>query len=79
MEGDGDRPEQVFGIPVINVLWSIVAGHRFQVDDPRATRLMDLLNRWQAGLNSTLCRLFKSKIALEYKKCIGELQGDSDA
>ena len=66
MEGDGHRPEQVFGIPVINVLWSIVAGHRFQVDDPRATRLMDLLNRCQAGLNSTLCRLFKSKIALEY-------------
>ena len=36
---------QVFGIPVINVLWTIVAGQRFNFKDPKAQRLMELLNR----------------------------------
>ena len=36
---------QVFGIPVINVLWTIVAGQRFNFANPKAQRLMELLNR----------------------------------
>ena len=36
----------VFGVPVINILWTIVAGKRFQLDDPRVQRMMDLLNRF---------------------------------
>jgi hypothetical protein len=39
------KMETVFGIPVINILWTIVAGHRFQPDDPEAQQLMALLNR----------------------------------
>ena len=38
--------ESVFGIPVINILWTIVAGRRFQIDDPKAVRMMGLLNRY---------------------------------
>merc|ERR1719397_1762811 len=49
------KMDTVFGIPVINILWTIVAGHRFQSDDPKVERMMTLLNK-----------LFKSKIALEY-------------
>jgi len=49
------KMETVFGIPVINILWTIVAGHRFNSDDPKVARMMTLLNK-----------LFKSKIALEY-------------
>ena len=40
------RHIQVFGIPVINVLWTIVAGQRFNFSDPKAQRLMELLNRY---------------------------------
>ena len=36
----------VFGVPVINILWTIVAGRRFQLDDPRVERMMTLLNRF---------------------------------
>jgi len=44
-----------FGVPVINILWTIVAGKRFRSEDPQVQRMMILLNR-----------LFKSKFALEY-------------
>jgi len=53
--GNDFRMETVFGIPVINVLWTIVAGQRFNFKDPKAQRLMELLNR-----------TFKSKFALQY-------------
>ena len=39
------RMNTVFGVPVINILWTIVAGKRFQSDDPTVQRMMDLLNR----------------------------------
>jgi len=44
-----------FGVPVINILWTIVAGRRFQSEDPQVQRMMVLLNR-----------LFKGKFMLEY-------------
>lgn len=34
-----------FGVPVINVLWTIVAGSRFHLEDPQVMRMMNLLNR----------------------------------
>ena len=34
-----------FGVPVINVLWTIVAGSRFHLEDPKVMRMMNLLNR----------------------------------
>ena len=37
--------ETVFGIPVINVLWVIVAGKRFDRKDEKVERMMTLLNR----------------------------------
>ena len=40
------RMNTVFGVPVINILWTIVAGRRFQLDDPRVERMMTLLNRF---------------------------------
>ena len=51
------KMDTVFGIPVINILWTIVAGerwhwwgffsagHRFQSDDPKVERMMTLLNK----------------------------------
>ena len=39
----------VFGVPVINILWTIVAGRRFQLDDPRVERMMNLLNRFDSA------------------------------
>ena len=36
-----------FGVPVINILWTIVAGKRFQAEDPQVQRMMDLLNRYK--------------------------------
>lgn len=45
----------MFSIPAISILWSIVAGKRFQHSDPRAQSMMKLLNR-----------LFRSKMVLEY-------------
>ena len=47
--------DTVFGVPVINILWTIVAGRRFQPEDPTVQRIMVLLNR-----------LFKARFALEY-------------
>ena len=26
--------ETIFGVPVINILWTVVAGRRFQMEDP---------------------------------------------
>ena len=40
------RMNTVFGIPVINILWTIVAGRRFQHGDPQVERMMNLLNRF---------------------------------
>jgi len=54
-EGKDFHMSTVFGIPVINILWSIVAGTRFETEDPKAQRMMSLLNR-----------LFKGKFAVEY-------------
>ena len=62
-KGKDFKMETVFGIPVINILWTIVAGTRFQSGDPEAEQMMGLLNRW--GGPTTL-RLFKAKFALEY-------------
>ena len=45
-EGKDFKMETVFGIPVINILWTIVAGMRFQSGDPEAEQMMGLLNRW---------------------------------
>ena len=42
------RMNTVFGVPVINILWTIVAGRRFQLDDPRVERMMTLLNRFDS-------------------------------
>ena len=39
------RMSTQFGVPVINILWTIVAGKRFQSSDPRVHRMMDLLNQ----------------------------------
>ena len=41
------RMEEIFGIPAINLLWTIVAGERFENDDPKAQQLLSLLNRWE--------------------------------
>jgi len=54
-EHEDFRMETVFGIPVINVLWTIVAGKRFDRDDAKVQRMMKLLNR-----------LFKGMFQLEY-------------
>ena len=45
-QGSDFKMETVFGIPVINILWTIVAGHRFQAEDPKAQRMMSLLNKY---------------------------------
>ena len=45
-ENRGDHKMNTdFGVPVINILWTIVAGRRFQAEDPQVMRMMDLLNR----------------------------------
>ena len=62
-KGKDFKMETVFSIPAINILWTIVAGTRFQSGDPEAEQMMGLLNRW--GGPTTL-RLFKAKFALEY-------------
>ena len=36
-----------FGVPVINILWTIVAGKRFQSEDRQVQRMMNLLNRFK--------------------------------
>ena len=38
------RMNTQFGVPVINILWTIVAGRRFQSEDPQVQRMMTLLN-----------------------------------
>lgn len=53
--GKDFKMETVFGVPVINILWIIVAGKRFQSEDPLVQRTLTLLTK-----------LFKSKLALEY-------------
>ena len=40
-----EHQRTVFGVPVINVLWTIVAGRRFDREDWRVQRMMNLLNR----------------------------------
>lgn len=35
-----------FGIPVINILWTIVAGKRFQMEDPQVKKMMEILNKY---------------------------------
>ena len=50
--GKDFKMETVFGVPVINILWVIVAGKRFQSEDPAVQRNMTLLNQ-----------LFKSKVS----------------
>ena len=35
------KMESVFGIPVINILWNIVAGRRFEREDVRVKTVMD--------------------------------------
>ena len=37
--------DTVFSVPVINVLWTIVAGRRFDREDKKVQRMMLLLNR----------------------------------
>jgi len=54
-QGEDFKMETVFGIPVINILWTIVAGKRFETNDPKVQRMMVLLNR-----------LFRGKFPLEY-------------
>ena len=44
-KGKDFKMETVFGIPVINILWTIVAGTRFQFGDPEAEQLLGLINR----------------------------------
>ena len=39
------RMDTQFGVPVINILWTIVAGKRFRSEDPQVQRMMILLNR----------------------------------
>ena len=51
------RMNTVFGVPVINILWTIVAGKRFQSDDPTVQRMMDLLNRLFRCCPSVLCTM----------------------
>lgn len=59
-----------FGVPVINVLWTVVAGKRFQQEDPQVQRMMSLLNRLQrVGLvraEISVLRLFREKFVIEY-------------
>ena len=40
-----------FGVPVINILWTIVAGKRFQSEDHQVQRMMNLLNRFNTTTN----------------------------
>ena len=39
------RMRTVFSVPVINVLWTIVAGRRFDRKDRKVQRMMSLLQR----------------------------------
>ena len=59
-----------FGVPVINVLWTVVAGKRFQQEDPQVQRMMSLLNRLERlGLvraKMSVLRLFREKFVIEY-------------
>ena len=44
-KGKDFKMETVFSIPAINILWTIVAGTRFQLGDPEAEQLLGLINR----------------------------------
>ena len=46
-----DRPLNMFHIPVINVLWCIVAGERFDYEDPK---LIDFVNKVAAMMKAPL-------------------------
>ena len=62
----------IFGIPVINVLWTIVAGKRFYREDYKVQRMMKLLNRLSfcflilQQISSGFYSLFKGMFQLEY-------------
>ena len=66
--GDIFRMESVFGIPVINILWTIVAGRRFQINDPKAVRMMSLLNRY--------CSLALVPVSLKEETMFQTVQGN---
>ena len=44
-----------FGVPVINILWTIVAGKRFQSEDHQVQRMMNLLNRFKNTIHYIQC------------------------
>ena len=46
---------------MINVLWTIVAGQRFNFKDPKAQRLMELLNRYEVDLIKSVKKKFLKK------------------
>ena len=46
---------------MINVLWTIVAGQRFNFKDPKAQRLMELLNRYEVDLIKSVKKSFKKR------------------
>ena len=58
--------ETVFGIPVINVLWTIVAGKRFDRDDAKVQRMM---------IFSTVNVLVVLYVVLSYRECLDCLKG----
>ena len=47
------KMELVFGIPVINVLWNIVAGRRFEREDVRVKTVMEALRCDITNYNSS--------------------------
>ena len=65
--------ETVFGIPVINILWTIVAGKRFQMEDPKVQRIMSLLNRYLRQTNFRREYIFETDQAIQSKVCPGVL------
>ena len=65
--------ETVFGIPVINILWTIVAGKRFQMEDPKVQRIMSLLNRYRRQTNFRSEYIFDTDKAIQSKVCPGVL------
>ena len=61
--------ETVFGIPVINVLWTIVAGKRFDRDDAKVQRMM---------IFSTVNVLVVLYVVLSYRECLDCSKGCSN-
>ena len=60
------RMDTVFGIPVINVLWTIVAGKRFEREDRRVQRMMVLLNRQNRQRKEQKTRLSHKNIYFNF-------------